>query len=81
MDPQKLSALMKGYHSDPTISSKGNDTRIKNEVGPDRMAAASGTMRKASRSDVLLELKTATSPIIDLTDETLGSLGERIPSA
>ncbi|KAI7494164.1 hypothetical protein KC367_g8216 [Hortaea werneckii] len=81
MDPQKLSALMKGYHSDPTISSKGNDTRIKNEVGTDRMAAASGTMRKASRSDVLLELKTATSPIIDLTDETLGSLGERIPSA
>ncbi|GAB1731721.1 hypothetical protein NU195Hw_g5636t1 [Hortaea werneckii] len=81
VNPQKLSALVKGFHSDPTIPSKGNGTTIKNEVGPDQMAAASGTMRMASRLGVLLELRATTSPVIDLTDETPESLGERVQYA
>ncbi|KAI7152602.1 hypothetical protein KC349_g8884 [Hortaea werneckii] len=76
VDPQKLSALLRGAHSDPTIPGNTNEVRIKNEVGPDKLAAECGTMRKASRPEVLLELKITTSPVIDLTDETPESLGE-----
>ncbi|KAI6806688.1 hypothetical protein KC332_g10354 [Hortaea werneckii] len=81
VNPQKLSALIKGYHSDSTVPSKGNGTKIKNEIGPDRIAAASGITRKASRPEVLLEVKTTTSPVIDLTDETPESLEERVQYA
>ncbi|KAI7535970.1 hypothetical protein KC331_g11729 [Hortaea werneckii] len=81
VNPQKLSVLLRGAHSDASISGNANEVRIKNEVGPDKIAAASGIMRKASRPEVLLELKTTTSPVIDLTDETPHSLGEEVQSA
>ncbi|KAI7227332.1 hypothetical protein KC330_g8460 [Hortaea werneckii] len=81
VDPHKLSALLRGAHSNPATPGNANEVRIKNEVGPDKMAAACGTMRKASRPEVLLELKTTTSPVIDLTDETPHSLGGSVQSA
>lgn len=81
VDPRKLSALLRGDHRHPAIPGNASEMTIKEEGDPNEKTAASGTMRKKTRPEVLLELKTTTSPIIDLTDETPDGLDEVVQSA